>query len=95
MVPVGGIALKVIRGVSYPTITDAAERLGVSVSTIRRYIDRGTLDRPEVVAYGMSKLHVFSEEWIKKAKEQILGAGGGDEQDTDDPGPSYRSKLKD
>lgn len=35
----------VIRGVTYPTIADAAVELGVSASTIRHALLRGTLDR--------------------------------------------------
>ena len=54
-------------GKSGTTISDAARKLGVSVSTIRRYIRSGVLPRPSLKSFAAKSIAEFDADYINKA----------------------------
>lgn len=58
-------------GVDYKTIIDASIELGISVSTIRRYIRNGTFPPPQREFFGGIGYAVFSDSYISEAKSII------------------------
>lgn len=65
--------MKLIRGMSYPTISDAATWLELSVSTVKRYIEDEVLPEPELIPFGIGEIYVFNETWRKEAKQRLDG----------------------
>jgi len=58
----------IVKGKTYYTIVDAAERLGVSAKTIRDYIHKGIIPEPPEIKYGIRTLRHFPLEYIDMAK---------------------------
>ncbi|HBH87846.1 MAG TPA: hypothetical protein DDY17_09650 [Syntrophaceae bacterium] len=58
----------IVKGKTYYTIVDAAERLGVSAKTIRDYIHKGIIPEPPEIKYGIRTLRHFPLEYIDTAK---------------------------
>lgn len=56
-------------GTEYKTIVDASSDLGISKSTIRRYIANGIFPLPDRVFFGQQSVAVFSDKYIKDAAE--------------------------
>lgn len=61
----------IVKGKTYYTIVDAAERLGVSAKTIRDYIHKGIIPEPPEIQYGIRLLKHFPLEYIEKAKTHL------------------------
>ncbi|MEN6319908.1 MAG: MerR family DNA-binding transcriptional regulator [Syntrophaceae bacterium] len=57
-----------VKGKTYFTIVDAAERLGVSAKTIRDYIQKGIIPEPPEFKYGVRILKHFPLEYMDSAK---------------------------
>lgn len=55
----------------YRMIGKAAEELGISVSTLRRYIRGGAFPAAKRVFYGRVGYQVFSDDYLKQARKQI------------------------
>jgi len=58
----------IVKGKTYYTIVDAAERLGVSAKTIRDYIHKGIIPEPPEIQYGIRLLKHFPLEYMDMAK---------------------------
>jgi predicted site-specific integrase-resolvase len=58
-------------GKTYNTIADAAQSLGVSRKSLRRYIDEGIVSRPERIPHGKQHIEVFAENYLKKAGKEL------------------------
>jgi len=58
----------IVKGKTYFTIVDAAERLGVSAKTIRDYIQKGIIPEPPEIKYGVRILKHFPLEYMDSAK---------------------------
>lgn len=58
----------IVKGKTYFTVVDAAERLGVSAKTIRDYIHKGIIPEPPEVKYGVRILKHFPPEYMDVAK---------------------------
>jgi DNA-binding transcriptional MerR regulator len=61
----------IVKGKTYFTIVDAAERLGVSAKTIRDYIQKGIIPEPPEIKYGIRILKHFPIEYIDSAKRHL------------------------
>jgi predicted site-specific integrase-resolvase len=61
----------IVKGKTYYTIADAAERLGVSAKTIRDYIGKGIIPAPPEIMYGVRILRHFPVEYIDSAKAHM------------------------
>jgi len=68
--PHGGVMI-IVKGKTYYTIVDAAERLGVSAKTIRDYILKGIIPEPPEIQYGIRLLKHFPPEYIDMAKMHL------------------------
>lgn len=53
------------------TIQEAARELGVSKSTLKRWLKDGTLKEPERIRRGKQRIRNFSSEYLKNAKKII------------------------
>lgn len=58
-------------GKNYPTISDAAEELGVTPKTVREYIEKGIIPKPPELDYGIRTLLYFPPEYMRKAKGSL------------------------
>lgn len=65
-----------INGKSYKTTVDAAKNLGVSTKTVREYIKRGIIAEPPEVRQGLRVIRYFPDDYLKKARADILRHGG-------------------
>ncbi|MCX5855795.1 MAG: helix-turn-helix domain-containing protein [Deltaproteobacteria bacterium] len=61
----------IVKGKTYYTIADAAERLGVSAKTIRDYIFKGIIPKPPEIMYGVRILRHFPVEYMDSAKAHL------------------------
>ena len=59
------------RGKTYRTIADAAQETQVSAKTIRYWVQRGIIDPPPEVEYGIQTMTHFPLEYVRKVKEQV------------------------
>lgn len=57
-----------IDGIEYRTIADAAAWFGVSVKTIRQWIEKGIIPKPPKKEYGTRDIEVFTDEYLKEAE---------------------------
>jgi len=57
-----------INGKEHRTISEAAPLLGVSVKTIRQWIEKNIIPKPQKVEYGTRDIEVFPDEYIEEAK---------------------------
>lgn len=55
----------------YPTIVDAASDFGVSAKTVRQWIERGLLDPPPQLDYGLRSVAYFPESYMRKARSDL------------------------
>jgi hypothetical protein len=69
----------IINAQSINTIADAARRLNVSSKTIRDYIQRGIIPKPDEIQYGIRTIQHFSDEYLDLAEKSL---------------EEYREKLK-
>jgi excisionase family DNA binding protein len=53
------------------TTSAVAERLGVSASTVRRYIKDGYLPEPGWGRVGRRRQRIYSEGWVRAAEEKL------------------------
>jgi predicted DNA-binding transcriptional regulator AlpA len=60
----------------YKTISDAARELGISISTIRRYIRAGTLPRPRRIISVAQSIAVFDDAYIAEASSVLSALKG-------------------
>lgn len=58
-------------GNTYRTISDGARELGVSAKTVRDWINKGIIDEPPLIEYGVRTIQHFPPEYIKKALTQL------------------------
>lgn len=68
--------MKKKNGIEYKTVDDIGKELGVSASTIRRYIRNGTFPKPRRVFFGQQGIQVFSDEYIARAKVTLENLRG-------------------
>ncbi len=61
----------IVKGKTYYTIADAAEKLGVSAKTIRDYIDKGIIPAPPEIMYGVRVLRHFPLDYMDSAKTHL------------------------
>jgi DNA-binding transcriptional MerR regulator len=59
----------IVSGRTYCTITDAAEKFGVSAKTVRSYIAKGIIPDPPTVNYGVRTIRHFPPEYVERAKD--------------------------
>jgi predicted DNA-binding transcriptional regulator AlpA len=62
-----------ISGKSHLSISDLAAATGLSTKTLKTYIEKGILPKPETLEHGMRAFQVFSEEYIKNAVQIVKG----------------------
>jgi hypothetical protein len=60
-----------INGSTYKTVADAAAVFGVSVKTVRGYINNGIIPRPPQKSYGLREIDVFPDEYMQTAANSI------------------------
>jgi DNA-binding transcriptional MerR regulator len=60
-----------IDGRSYSTIADAAKEFRVSQKTVRGWIDRGIIEAPPTVEYGLRTIQFFPPEYIELAHQRL------------------------
>jgi excisionase family DNA binding protein len=53
------------------TTSAVAERLGVSPSTVRRYIKDNFLPEPGWGKVGRRRQRIYSEDWVRAAEEKL------------------------
>lgn len=53
------------------TTSAVAERLGVSPSTVRRYIKDNYLPEPGWGKVGRRRQRIYSEDWVRAAEEKL------------------------
>jgi DNA-binding transcriptional MerR regulator len=58
-------------GVKLKTIADAASELGVSTTSLRRYITKGLLPKPKRMFFGTQSYQVFDDKYIEDASKKI------------------------
>ena len=63
--------MRKVRGRDYTTVADAARLLGISTSTLQRYIRAKHLPPPAREYFGMQSVAVFSAEYIEDARRRI------------------------
>ena len=61
------------------TTSKVAERLGVSPSTVRRYIKEKYLPEPDWGKVGRRRQRIYSESWVRAAEEKLAN----DQRSTD------------
>lgn len=75
-----GNDLLTMNGECYLTLTDAANRLGVSTKAVTGYLARGILPPPPTVQWGARIVNVYPESYLTDARERLarhaLGAKG-------------------
>ena len=54
-----------------PTIVDAVKELKVSAKTISNYIEKGIIDEPPTIEFGLRTIRTFPPDYIEKCKKQI------------------------
>ena len=54
-----------------PTIADAVKELKVSAKTISNYIEKGIINEPPTIEYGLRTIRTFPPSYIKTCKAQI------------------------
>ncbi|MBA4395885.1 MAG: hypothetical protein C0394_00625 [Syntrophus sp. (in: bacteria)] len=69
----------IINSQSINTIADAAKSLNVSAKTIKTYIQKGIIPRPDEIQYGIRTIQHYSEEYLENAHKTL---------------EAYREKLK-
>lgn len=69
----------IINSQSINTIADAAKSLNVSAKTIKAYIQKGIIPKPDEIQYGIRSIQHFSEEYLENAHKTL---------------EAYREKLK-
>lgn len=68
-------------GREYRTIDDAAQELGVSISTLRRYIRDGHFAKPPRQFFGSVGYAVFPDEYIREAQQRLREMRGLSDSD--------------
>jgi len=58
-------------GDSYPTVQDAADEFGVSPKTVYQYIEKGIIDAPPEIDYGLRPIQIFPKSYMADAKKQL------------------------
>ncbi len=61
----------IINGITYMTIADAAEELGVSAKTVRSYIVQKIIPEPPFIQYGNRTVQHFSKKYMDSAKKML------------------------
>lgn len=57
-----------INGQRYPTVSDAASELGVTVKTVREWVNTGLIPAPPTVSRGTQEIDYFPPEYISDAR---------------------------
>lgn len=60
-----------IDGKSHLTIVDAARELGVSPKTVREWVQKEIISKPEEIEYGVRMVQIFTKEFLRKAKDEV------------------------
>jgi DNA-binding transcriptional MerR regulator len=58
-------------GKTYLTISDVADKLGVTAKTVREYIRKKLIPKPPKMDYGLRTISYFSPEYIEDAKKRL------------------------
>lgn len=79
-----------VNGKNHKTVKDAAKELGdVTSKTVLAWIERGIIDEPPRIDYGLRKVRVFSDSFIKKAEKDLDDYRKSQEQE-----PQQEEKIK-
>jgi DNA-binding transcriptional MerR regulator len=65
------MAKSVTKKGGFKKIKQAAAEIGVSQSTLRRYMDKGILRQPPRKYFGTQNVHIFSDGYIRYARAAI------------------------
>lgn len=60
-----------IDGKEYPTVSEAARKFKVNVRTVKIWIDKGIIPEPPTVDYGVRKIRVFPDEYMRRALKAL------------------------
>lgn len=55
-------------GKDFPTVSDAAGKMKVSVKTIREWINNGVVSRPPSMSIGLRDIDIFPDEYLEKMR---------------------------
>jgi len=56
-----------INGEKVNTVSDAAHWFGVSVKTVREWINKGIIPEPPTKEHGIKEVHIFPDEYLEDA----------------------------
>lgn len=66
-----------IRGIEFDTMTEAERRLGISRSTLLRYIAEGFFTKPKIHPQGRKKrVRYFDEDWYRVNERRLRSERG-------------------
>jgi hypothetical protein len=68
VLPFGMITIK---GKEHRTIENAAEEFGVSTKTVHSWIKNGIINQPPQMDYGLRKVQIFPESYMRDARKQV------------------------
>ena len=68
VLPFGMITIK---GKEHRTIENAAEEFGVSTKTVHSWIKQGIISQPPQMDYGLRKVYIFPESYMRDARKQV------------------------
>lgn len=70
--------MKKKNGTEHNTVVDAAQHLGLSASTLRRYIRNGTFPSPPKEFFGSVGYSVFPADYLAEAAKKLKRMRGED-----------------